>query len=232
MNISIRTSQKQMSESYWLASLLTVSGGLQDIYSYQVRGHVFANAQTGNIVFLADSLVRADWKTFLHYLVPLLFFTGGILIAELIRLKFHHRKLHWRQWIVLLEVILLAAVPFIENNMLANALISMSCAMQVQSFRKFHQQPFASTMCIGNMRNMMQNLADYIHYRDSVYLRRAFGYLRILMCFLAGAVLGSFLIGPMQHYTIMVSVILLLAAFLLMFYHAESRELEKAEAEN
>ena len=42
-------SKKQMSESFLTAAFLSVSGGLQDMYTYISRGHVFANAQTGNI---------------------------------------------------------------------------------------------------------------------------------------------------------------------------------------
>ena len=42
----------QMSESMPLAIFLTLAGGLQDAYSYNCRGKVFANAQTGNIVLV------------------------------------------------------------------------------------------------------------------------------------------------------------------------------------
>ncbi len=229
VKLKIRTTQSQMSESYWLAFLITVSGGLQDVYSYFVRGKVFANAQTGNIIFLAVALSEGRWDQFFHYLVPLLFFTGGILFAQLIRMKLHHLKLHWRQWILLIEILLLALVPFIESDLVANGLISMSCAMQVQSFRKIHSRPFASTMCIGNMRNMMENLAMFIHTKNRDYLRRSAGYMRIILYFIIGAVIGSYLSARMGIYTIMVSSILLLAAFLLMFYHTEEEELNALE---
>ena len=46
-----------MSESFLIAGILSVSGGLQDAYTYMYRGKVFANAQTGNIVLLAQNLV-------------------------------------------------------------------------------------------------------------------------------------------------------------------------------
>lgn len=229
LKFSIRTSQAQMSESYWVAFLITLSGGLQDVYSYFVRGKVFANAQTGNIIFLSVAAAEGDLGGFIHYLVPLLFFVSGIFIAQMIRLRFQHSKLHWRQWILLLEILLLACVPFIENNLLANGLISMSCAMQVQSFRKIHAHPFASTMCIGNMRNMMDHLALFVHTHDRAHLRSTLGYLRIIAYFFGGALLGSLLIDKMHVYTIMISAILLFAAFLLMFYRAEEEELRELE---
>ena len=37
----------QMSEAFSTMVFLTLSGGLQDAYTYCVRGQVFANAQTG-----------------------------------------------------------------------------------------------------------------------------------------------------------------------------------------
>lgn len=63
-------------------------------------------------------------------------------------------RFHWRQLILLIEIALLFAVGFIPNNLdwLANMLVSFVCAMQVQSFRKVHGNAYASTMCIGNMR--------------------------------------------------------------------------------
>ena len=47
---------RQMSESFITAAFLSVSGGLQDAYTYIFRGKVFANAQTGNIVLLGQNL--------------------------------------------------------------------------------------------------------------------------------------------------------------------------------
>ena len=64
--------QIQMSESFLTAALLSISGGLQDVYTYIARGHVFANAQTGNIVLLSQNLFAHNWYQALHYFIPLL----------------------------------------------------------------------------------------------------------------------------------------------------------------
>ena len=63
---------RQMSESFLTAGFLSLSGGLQDAYTYMSRGKVFANAQTGNIVLLSQSIGSGDWPLAIHYLVPLL----------------------------------------------------------------------------------------------------------------------------------------------------------------
>ena len=60
-----------MSESFLTAVFLSLSGGLQDAYTYLFRGKVFANAQTGNIVLLSSNIMDGQWDRVLHYLVPL-----------------------------------------------------------------------------------------------------------------------------------------------------------------
>ena len=53
----------QISESRRLAILLAVSGGFMDAYTYTFRGEVFANAQTGNIIFRKE-ILRKCCSTF------------------------------------------------------------------------------------------------------------------------------------------------------------------------
>ena len=166
----------QMSEAFITALFLSVSGGLQDVYTYLYRGKVFANAQTGNIVLMAVKLFAGEWGEALRYLMPLCAFALGIFVAEFIRLKLKRMQwLHWRQLVVLFEILLLFVVGFLpqELNLLANSLVSFSCAMQVQSFRKVNGYAFASTMCIGNMRNGTEALCAYFHTREPEALRNA-----------------------------------------------------------
>ena len=55
--ISMKTTHHgQMSESFLTAVFLSLSGGLQDAYTYLFRGKVFANAQTGNILLVGVSI--------------------------------------------------------------------------------------------------------------------------------------------------------------------------------
>ena len=72
----------QMSESFLTAVFLSLSGGLQDAYTYLFRGKVFANAQTGNIVLLSSNIMDGQWDRVLHYLVPLCAFALGVLVAK------------------------------------------------------------------------------------------------------------------------------------------------------
>lgn len=220
----LKTSQVQMSESFWTISFLTFSGGLQDAYSYFGRGKVFANAMTGNIVLMASHILDGDTSGVLHYLVPIGFFALGIFCAQLFRLTSAQSRLHWRQSILIMEMILLCLVPLISYDLLANSIISFACAMQVQSFRKVHGYPFASTMCVGNTRSALDALATYVISRNPVHLKKAFAYLRIILIFILGAACGYGLTMALGRIAILGSPLCLMAALLLMFVQQGQQE--------
>ena len=101
-----QTTHRQMSESFRLGAVLALTGGFLDAYTYLIRGGVFANAQTGNIVLLGVRLMEGDWGGAGHYLVPILAFAAGVLAAELIRGRFRGAQaLHWRQVTVAAELL-------------------------------------------------------------------------------------------------------------------------------
>lgn len=215
----ISQGSRQMSEAFRTVLFLSLSGGLQDAYTYLGRGGVFANAQTGNIVFMGQSLFTGDWARFLHYLVPVLAFALGVAAAELIRVscKEGHR-LHWRQLVLLVEIALLFGVGFLPDalNLAANALVSFACAMQVQAFRKVHGYPFASTMCIGNLRSGTEALSHWARTRDAGELRRAGYYFGVILAFAVGAGAGGRLSVLWGVPTIWIADVFLLVALLLM----------------
>ena len=216
----------QMSEAFCTAMFLSLSGGLQDVYTYLFRGKVFANAQTGNIVLMAVHAFAGEWGRVLHYLVPLCFFALGVFAAELMHQKLQNlQRLHWRQLVVLCEIVMLFVVGFFpqEWNLMANALVSFACAMQVQTFRKVRGHAYASTMCIGNMRSGTEALCAYFHTHEPEALRNALTYFGVIGLFALGAGLGALLTGASAVRGIWVSCALLTVSFLVMFIHEERR---------
>ena len=216
----------QMSEAFCTAMFLSLSGGLQDVYTYLFRGKVFANAQTGNIVLMAVHAFAGEWGRVLHYLVPLCFFALGVFAAELMHQKLQNlQRLHWRQLVVLCEIVMLFVVGFFpqEWNLMANALVSFACAMQVQTFRKVNGYAFASTMCIGNMRSGTEALCAYFHTHEPEALRNALTYFGVIGLFAIGAGLGALLSAHMAERGIWVSCALLAVSFFIMFIREEEK---------
>ena len=219
---------KQMSESFLTAAFLSVSGGLQDAYTYISRGKVFANAQTGNIVLLSQCAFEGDLISAMHYLLPLLAFALGVAAAELIRQAYQKepidQRLHWRQLVLIIEILLLFLVGFLPEswNVPANAMVSFSCAMQVQSFRKVNTYAYASTMCIGNIRSGMESLCAFFRTKNVRILHKSAHYFGIIFLFALGAGIGSRLIASYGLRTIWASCLLLTISFLLMFFKEQT----------
>lgn len=214
----------QMSDKFRSAVFIILSGGFQDAYTYCCRGGVFANAQTGNIVLMSSALFRGDWGAVVKYLVPVLSFLLGIAVAELVHVHYRRQeKIHWRQIVLIEEIILLFIVGFIPEYLdpLANALVSFVCALQVQTFHKIHGQPYASTMCIGNMRSGMESLCAWFRSRDRETLVRALTYFGVIGIFAVGAGLGSVLSTMTGQGTIWVCCGLLSVSFGMMFIHEQ-----------
>lgn len=188
-------------------ALLTLSGGLQDTYTYLRRGKVFANAQTGNIVLLGQSLFNGDWARAGRYLLPVLAFALGVAAAEWLRV----RRPRWQRRVLLWEILLLFLVGFIPHSLdqLANALVSFSCAMQVQAFRMMEGFPFASTMCIGNLRSGMESLCAFLRTGDRLERRKTRLYFLVILLFALGAELGSLAVKLLDLPAIWLSCVLL-----------------------
>lgn len=219
---------KQESESIELAILLALSGGIMDAYSYLVRDHVFANAQTGNMLLFGVNLATGDWAQCLHYAVPVVCFAAGIALCHTIKIVATEEHLHWRQMALIIEAVLLVVVGFVPEgrSLYANGLTSFACGIQVQAFRKFHGRPLATTMCIGNLRSGTQALVTYASGRDQKQLRGGLLSFFVITCFVLGAVIGNWAIPALGTHMIWIAPVLLAVSFLIMFVDREKRRVE------
>lgn len=218
--MNLRRHRGQMSEALLTASFIILSGGLQDAYTYLCRGKVFANAQTGNIVLFSAYLFDGEWDHCARYLIPVLSFLLGIFAAECIHRHFKYmEKVHWRQLIILAEIVLLFVVGFLPQrvNTLANVLVSFVCAMQVQTFHKVRGHAYASTMCIGNLRAGTEALCAYFRVRDKEILQKALTYFGVILVFGIGAGVGSLVTLAVGCRAIWVCCGLLAVSFGMMF---------------
>lgn len=209
-----------MSEAPLVGALLTLAGGFLDAYTYVARGHVFANAQTGNLVLLGVHLADGEWRLAGSYFIPILAFAAGVILSEWIRARFSGRGLHWRQLTLAIEITILAAVAFFPAgtwDLAANILVSFVCAIQVQSFRKIKGSSLATTMCTGNLRSGTELLWAYWRTRNHKLLRESGKYFFIIFCFLGGAAIGMLLANAMGIYAVLVCCGILCIPFFVMF---------------
>ena len=214
--------KKQYSESLRVGVLLALAGGFLDAYTYLCRGKVFANAQTGNMVMLGISFLEGNISDTFKYIVPIIAFAVGVFLAEIIRDKLlEHEKIHWRQGVLAIEIVLLICVAFIPHDYIANTLVSLICAMQVESFRKFHGNAYATTMCTGNLRSGTEKIVTFMRTKDKSYLNISLQYYFIIVVFCIGAFIGGIFSVNIGKKAILIPCIPLVISLGIMGYKKE-----------
>lgn len=211
--------ENQISDSRRLAFFLSLAGGFQDAYSYICRDRVFANAQTGNIVLMSGHIISGEFIEAVHYIFPVLAFIGGIYITEWIRYFYKENHiLHWRQIILFVEIVAMVFVGCLPSsmNVLANVILSFSCAMQVSSFKKFRGIAFATTMCIGNMRSATEFLAKYHIEKNKEFIYKSLHYYGAIFIFAVGSSLGFIFSNFFGLVSIWIAALFLFIGFILM----------------
>jgi len=208
-------------ETFRLGMMLCMVGGFMDAYTFVTRGKVLANAQTGNVVYLAINLQRGDFGKAFNYFMPILVFTFGILFTEFIRVKFEkHRIFRWQQIVIFFQVIIMFFISFIPSgnwNIVVNMIMSFIAAIQYQGFRKIRGLAGATTMCTGNLRSGMENLFKYINTENKSYLQNFWIYLGLDGFFFVGAMLCVVLVKIYGIGALLACCILLVAVFIIMF---------------
>lgn len=185
----------QPSESFIIGIILAVSGGFWDAYTYILRGQVFANAETGNIVLLGINIAEGNFRQALSYLIPILAFACGVIITGFIRSRFKQiSAFHWRNIVITIEIVIIFSVGFIPQslNHLVNVLVSFVCAMQVATFKKVWGCACSTTMCTGNLRSGTEQLFAYFTTKNNESLRKSFVYFSVILFFIVGAIIGVF----------------------------------------
>ncbi len=209
----------QPSESFTLGIILAIAGGFWDTYTYILRGGVFANAETGNIVLMGINLAERNFKQAFSYFIPIFAFACGVFIIGIIRRQFKKiSAFHWRNIIITIEILIIFTVGFMPEslNHIVNVMVAFVCAMQVATFKKVRSCPCATTMCTGNLRSCTENLFGYINTKDKEYLKKAIVYFCVIIFFILGAILGAICSKSLGIKSIWITCVLLLSAYPIM----------------
>lgn len=209
-------------ESFIVGILLAIVGGFLDIYTYILNGHVFANAETGNMVLMGLKIANNDYLGALYYFLPIVAFFIGILISEYLKYKLTNSSLiKWQHSILIIEIFILLIITFVPANtpnLICNVTIGLVCSLQVNAFKTTNGLPFATTMCTGNLRSAGQKLSEYLFNNDKIALKHCLRYLIIIFAFILGAIIATILINLWGQISLLFCCCLLLITLLILVY--------------
>lgn len=185
-------------ERNWVYFTLIWVAGFWGAYTYLLRGNVFCNAQTGNVVLMGMALGSRQWSTALYYLVPISAYILGAFVSELLPnpIKYHF-NVRWDTILILIEllaVLMLGFVPESAPVQISQVVINFIASMQYNTFRQAEGIAVATTFVTNHIRQVGVGLAKELRHRrssDKSHRRKLARHFGMLIFFVLGAVVGT-----------------------------------------
>jgi len=180
-------------------ALLMASAGMMGAYTYILRGGVFCNAQTANVVVMAIAFGKGEWLTGLYYLIPITAYLLGAFVSEILPSPVKRLGLlRWDTFLIIIETAALFFIGFLPltvPNQIVQVLVNFLASMQYNTFRQAEGIPMATTFCTNHIRQVGVGLAKVIRKKDHTALHRGLIHAGMVCCFFLGAALLTALCG-------------------------------------
>ena len=177
------------------ATLLAAAGGLLDAVVYLNHGHVFANAMTGNVIFLGIAAMSRDRAQVVSHILPIAAFLVGVVAARMLSSLHVRRNAALTLAVEACALFCLGMLPSSFPQLAFVATIALVSAFQVTTFRRVGRFTYNSTFVTGNLREVAEGAYDSLINPDPAarQLGRARFFKLTLICvaFLLGAILGA-----------------------------------------
>ncbi len=180
--------------TFWI---LIFVAGFYGAYTYSVRGGVFCNAQTANIVLFSMALGNKDTAQALSRLIPIAAYFLGTIISEILAKKV--KKFHIFRWdtyfvgFEFLMVLFLGALPVSAPDQICQVALNFICSMQFNTFRQNEGVPMATIFVTNHIRQTGSNIVKYFRDGNKNAGRTAAGHFIMLFMFLSGGVVSTVL---------------------------------------
>ena len=187
-----------MCERDWIYFVLIFVAGFLGAFTYVLRGGVFCNAQTGNVVLLGMQLGKGDWSGALYYLIPIGAYILGAVVSELLPNPVKHRlAVRWDTLLIAVEMLVIVMLGFLPESapvQISQVAVNFIASMQYNTFRQAEGVAVATTFVTNHIRQVGVGLAmEWRHRHDAEkpHRRKFLTHLGMLLFFAAGATIGT-----------------------------------------
>lgn len=189
-----------MCERKWIFHILIIVAGFFGAYTYLLRGNVFCNAQTGNVVLMGMALGSKKWSEALYYLIPISAYLLGAFVSELFPNPIkHHLPIRWDTLLIAIEMLAILGLGLIPESapvQISQVTINFIASMQYNTFRQAEGVPMATTFATNHIRQIGVGLAKEVkhwHAKDKSHREKLLQHFEMLIFFLIGSVTGTVL---------------------------------------
>lgn len=179
---------------------LMAVAGFFGAYTYLLRGNVFCNAQTGNVVLMGMAIGQRHWEEALYYLIPISAYMAGAFMSELLPNPVkHHLPMRWDTLLIAIEMAAVIALGFVPESapvQISQITINFIASMQYNTFRQSEGLPMATTFATNHIRQIGVGLAKEVMSRGSdekPHRKKLSRHFEMLIFFLIGASGGTVL---------------------------------------
>ena len=180
-------------EKRWVFGVLMLVGGFFGGFTYTIRGGVFCNAQTANVVLFAIELGRMNWSGALYYVIPMSAYLIGAILSE--SAAYYIKRLHLIRWdtlfiiVEMIAVVILALLPESAPYQITQVAVNFICSMQFNTFRQAQGIPMATTFCTNHIRQVGIAASKLMrHHGGRAYADRMLFHLKMLGLFVLGVI--------------------------------------------
>jgi uncharacterized membrane protein YoaK (UPF0700 family) len=196
------------------SALATVAGGAMDAWVYVAHGHVFANAQSGNIVLMGVALAGGDAARAATHLPSLLAFVTAVLVSRLSGQSLKRNRLNSRNVRLAWECVMLVALGLFADRMpngAVTASVGFIAGVQTTSLSHIGSWSFNTGVTTGNLRAGMSALAMALTGSTDEWSRASVMFV-LCFAFAIGAAGGAWLTPRLGGATLMPVAALIAAA--------------------
>jgi uncharacterized membrane protein YoaK (UPF0700 family) len=191
----IRSDQTNVGLSVVAVSVLTAAGGSMDAWVYMDHGHVFANAQTANVVLFGIHAAAGDFTAAARHVPSIMAFILGVVASRLTGAWLKKARLNSRNVRLTVECVLLVTLALIASrlpNGAVTACVGFIAAVQITSLSHIGDMTFNTGMTTGNLLGTFSAVSAVLYHPASKEDRtRAIALGSMCLAFGAGAVLGG-----------------------------------------
>lgn len=216
-----------MCERKWVFHVLIFVAGFFGAYTFLLRGNVFCNAQTGNVVLMGLALGAGKWSEALYYLIPISAYLMGAFVSELLPNPVkHHLPIRWDTLLIAIEMLAVLGLGFIPEStpvQISQVAINFIASMQYNTFRQAEGVPMATTFATNHIRQIGVGLAKELKHKrtkDRSHREKLRQHFEMLIFFLLGSVVGTVFCRLLVGRAIWVTLIPL-GVILITLLHAD-----------
>lgn len=217
-------------EKYYVFEMLILVAGMMGAYTFNLRGGVFCNAQTANIVLMGIAFGKGYLGQGFYYLIPLSAYIAGTIISELFPKKV--RKIHFLRWdtyligFEILSFFLIGFIPLSTPVQIVQVMINFICSMQYNTFRQAEGIPMATTFLTNHIRQIGVWLTKaVVHKQDGAWKIFSRHFRMVAFFFLGGFILTLFC-DILKEKSIWLAMIPLMIIFVIMSIADRTQEKE------